>query len=115
MDRLDAMSVVIAVGEAGSLSPAAHHLGMPLPTVSRKISDLEAHLNARLFNCSTRGLTLTDAGHVYLGACKLLLEAVSDAERAAAGEFSTPKCALVISAPVLSRRLHVLPALTRLL
>ena len=115
MDRLDAMSVVIAVGEAGSLSPAAHHLGMPLPTVSRKISDLEAHLNARLFNRSTRGLTLTDAGHVYLGACKRILEDVSDAERAAAGEFTTPKGDLIISAPIVFGRLHVLPAITEFL
>jgi len=109
------MSVVIAVGEAGSLSPAAHHLGMPLPTVSRKISDLEAHLNARLFNRSTRGLTLTDAGHVYLGACKRILVDVSDAERAAAGEFTTPKGDLIISAPIVFGRLHVLPAITEFL
>ena len=56
MDRLDAMSVVVAVGEGGSLSAAARRLGVPLPTVSRRVSDLEAHLNTRLFNRSTRRL-----------------------------------------------------------
>jgi DNA-binding transcriptional LysR family regulator len=48
MDRIEAMSVFIAVGDAGSLSGAARKLRMPLPTVSRKVSDLEAHLTARL-------------------------------------------------------------------
>jgi DNA-binding transcriptional LysR family regulator len=109
MDRLDAMNVIVAIGEAGSLSAAARRLQMPLPTVSRRLSELESHLNARLFNRSTRRLTLTDAGHTYLGACKRILEDVSEAERAASGEFRTPKGDLVIAAPVVFGRLHVLP------
>ncbi len=115
MDRLDAMSVVVAVGEGGSLSAAARRLEMPLPTVSRKISDLEAHLNTRLFNRSTRRLTLTDSGEGYLLACKRILEDVAEAERAAGGEFSTPKGDLVISAPIVFGRLHVLPTITAFL
>jgi DNA-binding transcriptional LysR family regulator len=46
MDRLDAMSVLIAAVESGSLSKASRHLSLPLATVSRKVSELEAHLNA---------------------------------------------------------------------
>ena len=115
MDRLDAMSVVVAVGEAGSLSAAARRLGVPLPTVSRRVSDLEAHLNTRLFNRSTRRLTLTDAGQAYLHACKLILEDVTEAERAASGEFNTPRGDLVISAPIVFGRLHVLPTIVAFL
>ena len=44
MDRLEAMSILLAVVEAGSLSAAARQLGMPLATVSRKVSELETHL-----------------------------------------------------------------------
>ena len=109
MDRLDAMNVVVAIGEGGSLSAASRRLRMPLPTVSRKLSELEAHLAARLFNRSTRRLTLTDAGHAYLGACKRILEDVAEAERTAAGEFSAPRGDLVVAAPVVFGRLHVLP------
>jgi DNA-binding transcriptional LysR family regulator len=109
MDRLDAMHIVVAVGEGGSLSAAARRLGMPLPTVSRKIADLEAHLNTRLFNRSTRRLTPTDSGLEYLRACKQIIEDVAEAERCASGEFNTPKGALVISAPIVFGRLHVLP------
>jgi len=115
MDRLDAMTVVVAVGEGGSLSAAARRLGMPLPTVSRKISDLEAHLNTRLFNRSTRHLTLTDSGQAYLQACKRILEDVSEAERVASGEFSAPQGDLVITAPIVFGRLHVLPTIAEFL
>jgi DNA-binding transcriptional LysR family regulator len=112
MDRLDAMSVVIAVGEGGSLSAAARRLGVPLPTVSRRVSDLETHLNTRLFNRSTRRLILTDAGEAYLHACKRIIEDVTEAERAASGEFNAPRGDLVISAPIVFGRLHVLPTIT---
>jgi DNA-binding transcriptional LysR family regulator len=112
MDRLDAMSVVVAVQELGSLSAAARKLRMPLPTVSRKVSDLEAHLNARLFNRSTRRLTLTDAGEAYISACKRILEDVRETEHTVSGEFNTPRGELVISAPIVFGRLHVLPVIT---
>jgi DNA-binding transcriptional LysR family regulator len=69
MDRLEAMSVVLATVEAGSLSAAARRLRLPLATVSRKVSDLEAHLRTKLFNRSSRKLVLTEAGSSYVAAC----------------------------------------------
>ncbi len=109
MDRLEAMAVLMAAVDGGSLSAAGRQLGMPLPTVSRKLSELEAHLNTRLLHRTTRQLGLTDAGRDYLAACRRILEDVGDAERAAAGEFSLPKGELVITAPLVFGRLHVLP------
>ena len=53
MDRLEAMSVLLAVVETGSLSAAGRRLGAPLSTVSRKISDLELLLGAKLFSRSS--------------------------------------------------------------
>lgn len=103
------MSILLAVVEAGSFSAAARKLGMPLATVSRRISDLESRLKARLLNRSSRQLTLTDAGRDYFAACKRILEFAGEAERAAAGEYSTPKGDLVIAAPIVFGRLHVLP------
>ncbi|TIM88731.1 MAG: LysR family transcriptional regulator, partial [Mesorhizobium sp.] len=70
MDRLDAMFLFVATVEAGSLSAVARHAGVPLATVSRKLSELERHLKTRLLNRSTRRLTLTDAGRSYLAACR---------------------------------------------
>ena len=112
MDRLEAMSLFVAAGEAGSLSAAARRFGVPLATVSRKVSDLERHLNTRLLNRSTRRLTPTDAGEAYLAACRRILDDVGEAERAAAGEYSAPTGELAITAPVVFGRLHVLPVVT---
>jgi len=111
MDRLAAMTVFLAVVEAGSFSAASRKLAMPLATVSRNVSELETHLKARLLNRSTRKLTLTDAGRDYLAACKRILEDVGEAERIVSGEFSTPKGELVITAPIVFGRLHVLPVI----
>ena len=115
MDRLEAMSLLVAVAEAGSLSAAGRKLGVPLPTVSRKISELEAHLKARLLIRSTRSLVLTDAGAAYVAAAKRILDEVGEAERAASGEHAAPRGDLVITAPIVFGRLHVLPIIAEFL
>jgi DNA-binding transcriptional LysR family regulator len=109
MDRLDAMSIFVAAVDAGSFSAASRKLGVPLPTVSRKVSELESHLKTRLLVRSTRKLSLTDAGVTYLGACKRILDDVGNAERTAAGEYAAPRGELVLTAPIVFGRLHVLP------
>jgi DNA-binding transcriptional LysR family regulator len=115
MDRLAAMTVFLATVEAGSMSGAGRKLGMPLPTVSRKLSELEDHLGARLLIRSSRQLSLTDAGRGYVAASQRILEQVDEAERTAAGEYRTPRGGLVIAAPVVFGRLHVLPVVTAFL
>jgi DNA-binding transcriptional LysR family regulator len=115
MDRLDAMSVLVAVAENGSFSAASRRLGAPLPTVSRKVAELEAHLNARLLTRTTRKLTLTGAGEAYVAACKRILEQVAEAERAASGEYAAPRGDLVVTAPIVFGRLHVLPPVNEFL
>ena len=115
MDRLEAMSALLAAVEAGSLSGASRKLGMPLATVSRKVSELETHLRTRLVTRTSRRLILTDAGRSYVAACKRILDDVREAERAAAGEYSAPRGELIITAPIVFGRLHVLPVLLEFL
>lgn len=115
MDRLEAMSLLIAVAEAGSLTAAGRKLGVPLPTVSRKISELEAHLMTRLLTRSTRRLSLTEAGAAYVAAAKRILDEVNEAERAASGEHAAPRGEIVITAPLAFGRLHVLPVIAEFL
>jgi DNA-binding transcriptional LysR family regulator len=115
MDRLEAMEILVAAAEAGSLSAAARRLGTPLATVSRKVSELEAHLKTRLLVRSTRQLALTDAGRAYVEACRSILEDVGEAERAAAGEYRAPKGDLIVTAPIVFGRLHVLPVVLEFL
>jgi len=115
MDRLEAMSALLAAVDAGSLSGASRKLGMPLATVSRKVSELETHLRTRLVTRTSRRLILTDAGRSYVAACKRILDDVREAERAAAGEYSAPRGELIITAPIVFGRLHVLPVVLEFL
>jgi DNA-binding transcriptional LysR family regulator len=111
MNRLESMSVLLAVVDGGSLSAAGRRLGMPLATVSRKISELEAALKTQLLIRSTRQLTLTESGRGYVAACRRILDDVNEAERAAAGEYTEPRGELTVTAPVVFGRLHVLPVI----
>ena len=109
MDRLDAMGVLLAVIDSGSLSAASRQLKMPLATVSRKVSELEAHLGAQLITRTNRKILLTETGRSYVEAAKEILARGEEAERVAAGEYSAVKGDLTISAPIVFGRLHVLP------
>ena len=109
MDRLESMKTLVAAVEAGSFSAASRKLGMPLATVSRKVSEIEAHLKTQLIVRSSRRLMLTDAGRLYVESCKNILEQIGEAERAASGEYSAPRGDLTITAPIVFGRLHVLP------
>lgn len=111
MDRFEAMSLLIAVAEAGNLSAASRRLGRPLSTVHRHIGDLEAHLGSRLLHRSTRRTELTEAGTAFVAASRRILEQLDEAERAARGEYAAPRGELVITAPVVFGRLHIAPVI----
>ena len=115
MDRLEAMSIVLAVAETGSLSAAARQRKAPLATVSRKVSELEAHLRTKLFNRSSRALVLTDAGSSFVAASKRILADVAEAERAASGEYAVPRGELNVTAPVGLGRIHLIPVIAEFL
>ena len=109
MDRFEAMATFATIADAGSLTAAGRRLGVPLATVSRRLAELELHLGARLFVRSTRRIALTDAGQLYLVACKKILDDVDTADRAAVGEYSAPRGELVVTAPIAFGRTFLLP------
>ena len=76
------------------------------------MADLEKHLRAALLIRSAKGLELTDAGRAYVEAAKAILEQLDEAERAAAGEYTEPRGDLIVTAPVMFGRLHLLPTVT---
>ncbi|HSN19324.1 MAG TPA: LysR family transcriptional regulator [Usitatibacter sp.] len=115
MDRFQAMALFAAIVDEGSLSAAGRRLHVPLATVSRRLSDLEAHLRTRLITRSTRQLVLTDAGRDYLAACRQILEQVEEAEKAATGAYAKVKGELVLAAPIVFGRLHVVPVVAAFL
>lgn len=115
MDRFASMSTFVAVAEAGGFSAAARRLGMPLATVSRKVSELEGRLGVRLLNRTTRQVAVTAAGRHYFEGCRRILDDLGETERAAAGEFAAPVGELTVTAPIVFGRMHVLPIVTAFL
>jgi DNA-binding transcriptional LysR family regulator len=112
MDRFEAMTMLITAADKGSFSAAARKLRIPVPTLTRKVTDLEALLDAQLLTRSTRGLTLTDAGSNYVAAARRILELVEEQEREASGEFTAARGELVVTAPIWFGHVHVLPHVT---
>lgn len=100
LDRLHAIEVFIAVADAGSFAKGGARLRLSPPAVSRAIAALEDRLGARLFNRTTRSLTITDVGRRFLESARRLLADLDTAEKQAVGEPTTPRGHLAITAPV---------------
>src|SRR5207302_7760002 len=99
MDRLESISIVLAVAEAGSLAAAVRRLNTPPATASRKITELEEHLRTKLFDRSARRLVLTDAGSSYVAGPKRILADISVIECFASGECTSPSGDLAFTSP----------------
>jgi DNA-binding transcriptional LysR family regulator len=87
MDRLEAMTILLAAVDTGSLSAASRRLRIPLATVSRRVSELEEHLDVRLLHRGHRKVVLTDAGRSYVDSCRRIMEEIAEVERTASGEY----------------------------
>jgi len=109
MDRFDAMRTLLAAIDGGSLSAASRTLGMPLPTVSRKVSELEAHLGTQLLIRTSRKLVLTEAGEGFVAAARRVMADLDEAERAAAGEYRTPSGDLLVTASLRFGKAYLTP------
>lgn len=97
---LNEILVFARVVQAGSFTAAAAALGMPKSTVSRKVSELEDRLDARLLQRTTRKLSLTDAGRTYFDYCARIVNEVEDAERAVGRLQATPRGLLRVTAGI---------------
>jgi DNA-binding transcriptional LysR family regulator len=109
MDRFEAMSIFILTVDKGSLTAAAKALHMPLPTVSRKVSELESHLGTKLLKRSTRKLSLTDSGERYLASARRIMNELVEVEQQASGEYASPRGDLVLTTPFLFGQRYILP------
>ena len=108
MDRLEAMTILLAAVDTGSLSGASRFLRIPLATVSRRVAELEEHLKVRLLHRGHRKVVLTDAGRSYVDSSRRIMEEIAEIERTASGEYRAPQGELIITAPAVLGRTHVL-------
>jgi len=109
MDRFEAMRTLVAAVDGGSLSAASRMLAVPLPTVSRRVSDLEALLGSQLVVRTSRKLLLTEAGTAFVASARRVLAELAEAERAASGEYSAPRGELLVTAPFVYLREQTMP------
>jgi DNA-binding transcriptional LysR family regulator len=115
MDRLDAMRVLLAAVDAGSLLGASRRLNTPLASVSRKVAELERQLGAHLIVRTSRKLQLTDAGRDYVEGAREILAKLDGVERRAAGEYDHPRGELTLTMTMEFGRLVVMPAVAAFL
>lgn len=111
MERFDDLRILVEVVDRGSLSVAAGRLGLTPSAVSRRISQMEQRLGARLLSRSTRRIALTDAGASFCDRARAILAALDDAERSVGEMGQEPRGSLRISAPVLFGQMHLAPVL----
>ena len=109
MDRFQEMLTFVAVAEAGSFVRATETLKLSKTAVSRLVSDLEARLGARLLHRTTRKLSLTPEGELFLERCRQLLDGVAQAEAELSVHAGEAIGLLRINVPVTFGVLHLAP------
>jgi len=111
MDRFHALTAFARVVEAGSFAGAAERLGVSVSSVSRLVSDLEAHLDARLLNRTTRRLSLTETGQAFFERCVQLLADLEEAEVAVSSASIVPRGTLRLTCSATFGARHLAPAI----
>jgi DNA-binding transcriptional LysR family regulator len=115
MDRFHELNSFIAVVEAGGFSAAARRSGDTQSAISKAIGALEKRLGVRLFNRSTRSVTLTDQGRRYYDRAKPLVEELDEADSELTSSTLNIAGQIRIAAAATFGRLHVLPLIPDLL
>ncbi|MBO1360457.1 LysR family transcriptional regulator [Acetobacter sacchari] len=100
MDSLGALPVFIQVAETRSFTAAGRHLGISASAVGKAIARLEDRLGARLFHRSTRTITLTHEGRLFLARCHRILGEVEAAKQELADTHAKPSGRLRVSLPM---------------
>jgi DNA-binding transcriptional LysR family regulator len=111
MDRFQAITAFVRVVETGSFARAAERLDVSVSSVSRQVAELEAHLDARLLNRTTRRLSLTESGRAFHERCVQLLADLEEAEQSANVGTIEPRGTLRLTAAVTFGSRHLAPAL----
>jgi len=111
MDRFQALTAFARVVEMGSFARAAERLDVSVSSVSRLVADLEAHLDARLLNRTTRRLSLTESGQAFFERCVQLLADLEEAEVAVSSASVVPRGTLRLTCSAIFGARHLAAAI----
>ncbi|MCU5772523.1 LysR family transcriptional regulator [Erwiniaceae bacterium BAC15a-03b] len=95
--------------ETSSFAGAARALGLSRSAVAKAVGRIETRLGVRLFNRTTRSLSVTEEGRRFYEQCTVILDDLASAENNIAGRDARPKGLLRITAPGAYGQLHVMP------
>jgi len=115
VDKLTSMNVFVRVARGGSFASGARELGISRAMATKHIMQLEGSLGTRLFNRTTRSLSLTDVGASYLERCQQVLLDVEEMEAAVTHLQTEPRGLLKISAPPVIGATHIARAVAEFL
>src|SRR5687767_923531 len=115
MDRFGAIRVFAQVVESGSFARAAERLGLSTSATSRHVADLEAHLQTRLLNRTTRRVSLTESGRAFYERAVQLLADLAEAEQEAARAAVVPRGTIRLTASVNFGVRHLAPVIAEFL
>ena len=113
MNQLGDLEIFARVVTSGSMSAAARTLSVKPAMVSKSIKRLEERLGVRLFQRTTRQISLTEAGQGFYARVLAILAGVEEAEAFAMGRGTRMQGILKISAPTSFGRMHIAPHLMR--
>jgi len=113
-DRLQELQVFVRAAESGSFSRAALELSLSQPSVSRIIGELEARLGVKLLLRTTRRITVTDAGALFLDRAREILSQIEDAEDAARG-LDSLRGTIRMAIPIIYGTREIIPRLPKFL
>jgi len=113
-DRLQELQVFVRAAESGSFSRAARELSLSQPSVSRIIGELEARLGVKLLLRTTRRITVTDAGALFLDRAREILSQIEDAEDAARG-LDSLRGTIRMAIPIIYGTREIIPLLPKFL
>jgi DNA-binding transcriptional LysR family regulator len=111
LDRLLAMTVFVKVVEQGSFARAAERLNMSTSAVSRHVAELEAHLESRLLNRTTRRISITESGQAFYERTLQVLADLEEAEAAASGTNAKPRGTIRLTCSINFGVPHLAPAI----
>lgn len=115
MTSISDFDIFARVARTGNMSQAGREMGLSPAVVSKRVSLLEERLGVRLFQRTTRQLTLTETGEGYFKRVVDILSLVEEAEDYVTRRNTRPRGVLKVTAPTTFSRLHVMPKLPEFL
>lgn len=115
MNQVSELAFFAQLIKMGSLAATARELNLTPPAVSKRLAHLEQRLGVRLLNRTTRSISLTAEGELYLINAQRILGEIEEMERQVSSSRAEPKGLLRVNAPLGFGRTHVGPAISSFL